>query len=980
MFVRSLFATAWVVMSAGSALAAAPPATGDERRLILASGQFFAPPRLTDADPGRAQEAWQKFQKERGARWQAWFDEGRATRVFGGFVAAPGSVAQPDAAEKFAREFLEKHLALWAPGAVAQNFVLAANDLTAGQRTVSFLQTHHGLPVEGGQINFRFKNDRLFMVAADVWPLLNATVPDQRLDRAQAGQAALTWINEAVGAGRVHNFRGPLVLVTGLNQGVSQGRIVYEVTVNTRQPIGRWATYVDAKTGQPVARRQTLMFGAGQAQMDTPERYPGGQRNNGPALYVNATVNGQRVTLDAQGQVNWKGTGSATVSFGAVGPRVIVSNEAGPEAQFSGQLSDGGNLVWSAAEEEQVDAQLTTYVASHAAVDRAKRIAPRMSWLNTNQLQANVNLDDVCNAFSDGETINFYRSGQGCENTARLPDVVYHEFGHAFHFHAIIPGAGRFDGALSEGASDYFSAVISNDSAMGRGFFFDERPLREVNPAGREWIWPDNVSFDTHQTGLIFAGAMWDLRVDLLEQMGPNAGETYADSLLLAALQRAVDIPTTYLEVLAADDDDGDLGNGTPNNCLIDEHFASHGLADLMRAGPGLGYPVADGLRIFVPVNRRNDCPGTEVTESEVAWSIRGQPGQGGTINFSPTDGGLEAVIPPQAAGTVVNYTVTIRVSNGSALIYPNNPADPAYEVYVGPVEVIYCTDFEGDPAAEGWSPEIVVGEASEEPDWEHGISMGAAGSGDPALAHSGGYVYGTDLGLNDADGRYGPNRQVVLNAPNFDVSGYETVRLQYWRWLTVQDGFYDQARILNNGEVVWTNRATEEMGTLNHLDKEWRFHDVDLTPTISNNSAQVSFDLTSDRRRRYGGWTIDDFCIVGTRIVCGNGVLERGEICDDGNLTNGDGCEASCVATPAAVCGNGIQEANEACDDGNQANNDGCEANCTQTPACTVNCVPEPTLQIEDEGCKCAHQRGRAGTWVWALLLPLLWVRRRSR
>ncbi|WP_254614758.1 lamin tail domain-containing protein [Myxococcus sp. CA056] len=34
---------------------------------------------------------------------------------------------------------------------------------------------------------------------------------------------------------------------------------------------------------------------------------------------------------------------------------------------------------------------------------------------------------------------------------------------------------------------------------------------------------------------------------------------------------------------------------------------------------------------------------------------------------------------------------------------------------------------------------------------------------------------------------------------------------------------------------------------------------------------------------------------------VCGNGVVESGERCDDGNTTNGDGCERSCQPTPDA-------------------------------------------------------------------------------
>ena len=66
-------------------------------------------------------------------------------------------------------------------------------------------------------------------------------------------------------------------------------------------------------------------------------------------------------------------------------------------------------------------------------------------------LTVNVNINQTCNANYDGENINFYRSTQPnpngqastqCMNTARLSDVVYHEFGHALHHHSIIPGVG----------------------------------------------------------------------------------------------------------------------------------------------------------------------------------------------------------------------------------------------------------------------------------------------------------------------------------------------------------------------------------------------------------------------------------------------------------------------------------------------------------------------------------------------------------
>ena len=66
------------------------------------------------------------------------------------------------------------------------------------------------------------------------------------------------------------------------------------------------------------------------------------------------------------------------------------------------------------------------------------------------------------------------------------------------------------------------------------------------------------------------------------------------------------------------------------------------------------------------------------------------------------------------------------------------------------------------------------------------------------------------------------------------------------------------------------------------------------------------------------------------TEATCGNGHVEAGEGCDDGNQVNTDGCTNACAV---AVCGDGTtrtdlsedQEGFEACDDGNEVNEDAC-------------------------------------------------------
>lgn len=74
---------------------------------------------------------------------------------------------------------------------------------------------------------------------------------------------------------------------------------------------------------------------------------------------------------------------------------------------------------------------------------------------------------------------------------------------------------------------------------------------------------------------------------------------------------------------------------------------------------------------------------------------------------------------------------------------------------------------------------------------------------------------------------------------------------------------------------------------------------------------------------------TEPDACRTDCRLPrCGDSVVDSGEACDDGNNANEDGCSFSCVIE---FCGDGITQGglNEDCDDGNNVSGDGCSATC---------------------------------------------------
>jgi len=104
--------------------------------------------------------------------------------------------------------------------------------------------------------------------------------------------------------------------------------------------------------------------------------------------------------------------------------------------------------------------------------------------------------------------------------------------------------------------------------------------------------------------------------------------------------------------------------------------------------------------------------------------------------------------------------------------------------------------------------------------------------------------------------------------------------------------------------------------------------------------------------RGRLGGyrllWVIAAACFVlltgclksftDDREFCGNGRLEPGEACDDGNTANGDACRADCLQN-MTLCGNGTLELGETCDDGGTLPGDGCSETCQVETCSPMSC-----------------------------------------
>jgi cysteine-rich repeat protein len=86
---------------------------------------------------------------------------------------------------------------------------------------------------------------------------------------------------------------------------------------------------------------------------------------------------------------------------------------------------------------------------------------------------------------------------------------------------------------------------------------------------------------------------------------------------------------------------------------------------------------------------------------------------------------------------------------------------------------------------------------------------------------------------------------------------------------------------------------------------------------------------------------------------TCGDGVVQAGEECDDGDADDYNGCDRRCVR---ARCGDGIVQTGEACDDANRDNADACTlvcqvARCGDAIVRLDQSIDEPGYEACDDG-----------------------------
>jgi hypothetical protein len=291
----------------------------------------------------------------------------------------------------------------------------------------------------------------------------------------------------------------------------------------------------------------------------------------GLANVVVASASGAAQT-DAAGNYAIDVPETDTLQASLNGRASSVVTDAGAPLTAAGAAGPVLDLVLGSGASGEADlAQVTAYVFVDATRNFVEANGVSTDVLGE-PLATNTNIASTCNAFYSpfDRSINFFQSGGGCNNSA-TDSITAHEYGH-FVDDAL---GGITDGGLSEGWGDLLSCFLLGVPEVG----FDLLPGQALRSCLNDYVFPPGGNDEVHNLGQAWAGFAFRAREGLIAKLGPVDGEALARALVLPSLpSNAGDILAAVREVFLRDDDDGDLGNGTPNFDVLLPAAQVHGV------------------------------------------------------------------------------------------------------------------------------------------------------------------------------------------------------------------------------------------------------------------------------------------------------------------------------------------------------------------------------------------------------------------
>jgi subtilisin-like proprotein convertase family protein len=512
----------------------------------------------------------------------------------------------------------------------------------SGHWQLVFRQVVDGVRVENARLTFHLKHGRLMMFGAQHWGAIatdgafsidadeaRATL-DAYLGSATAGfeevtepQLTLRAIDATPTEGRAQAWAGPR------GEGLEHV-LLWRFRFREPGAPAVWVGEVDAHDGSVRAFYDGASYGSVRGGV-FPVSSDGDCGEGGceivgfPMPYADYTETGEpEAFADPFGNLVCTEE-TAGFETNLAGPYVVINDTCGPTVE-TGTCEDGVDLglkhgencaVGTGQSAGNTPAARNAYYHINRVMETARFYDDVSGWLSQ-PLTVNVNIDNYCNANWDMGEVNMFGAGGNCSNTGENPGTLIHEWAHGYDFN----DGGGMD-SPGEGYADIVSMLVFRDSCQMRGWYNDgstcancidctgvrehdwEKMTSPGEPAGREnWVW--SCSFDPSEYGgpcrtqphcesqitsetfydlatrdLPAAGMDQDSAWQLVERLWfttrpGSGGDAYYCSVQES---HSCGADTWYQQLRAADDDDGNLANGTPHAAAIFAAFDRHELA-----------------------------------------------------------------------------------------------------------------------------------------------------------------------------------------------------------------------------------------------------------------------------------------------------------------------------------------------------------------------------------------------------------------
>jgi hypothetical protein len=776
----------------------------------------------------REASGWNQWVSEY-AGWRAIMSEstGLPHRAFG-----PGMAVAGDDLVVKAQHWFEANMGIF--GVATEPLDWEVNSGTGRHEWAFADQKINGIPVEGGRLTTKWLNGKLVLWGADWYR--DASIPEGEVLSDLAQQEAATQGVSFDEWGTVEAGDQRLVPVAD-NQGGLDWHLIRSWMVPGRQGAvpRRYLTWVDVHSGEVIMRVNEVKHIDGKWSMpateNKPERAVRRMGIDRPALQVISGVITSELhdmypfqipTEEAMPHLALPFGASTTYTdeeggfiSTATGPQLIDVNLEGAWSSVytlgvmpstSVNFSDGYNTINLNGLGNLKER--SAYRSVSRIHDHMKLHLPNFDALDFS-MTTNIDVEGECNAFYDGSSINFYDLAGGCNATSLIADVVWHEYGHGINdFFYNDLGANFNNGAMGEGYADLWAMSLGDIAEIGKGFYTDnEDGIRRYDLEPK--VYPEDLVGEVHADGEIICGAWYDTHL----LMGGDWNATMALFVdAYAGLQATAQngnegqaFTDVLIDVLQADDDDGDLSNGTPNDLIIIEGFDIHGITVFSYAEidhDPMEFAAADEALI---IEGEADIvfPYSLYFNAVKLWYQTETNGDWIELEMQNPDGGslFEAELPAQPNGSVIAYYMGIVDDFGGlsavtpfAAANAPHPNLPHY-LLVG-VDPVLINDSDDYSDFGSWTTGIPGEDSATTGTWEESIPVGSyAEMNDastivaPTMDHTigfAGYAFLTGLnpgvndgiGVNDVDAGH-----TTLLSPVIDLTAYEEPIMSYWRW-----------------------------------------------------------------------------------------------------------------------------------------------------------------------------------------------------